>query len=240
MNWIVDKPIAHRGLHSGDAEIPENSIASFNEAIKHGYPIEIDIHPTTDGKIVVFHDDELDRMTELEGYTYEHSSKELCEASLMGTKEKIPLFSDVLECVDGQVPLLIEMKQKSTDIGTFEQKVIDYLDGYKGEFSIQSFNPLVMKWFVENAPHIKRGMLSGDFRDEDDMPIHRKIALSNYMLNFLSKPDFIAYDLRCLPHIAVSISKRNKPLVAWTVKTEEDLQKAKKLCDNHIFEGLLP
>ena len=53
---------AHRGYHCIEKGIPENSIPSFRAAISHGYGIELDVHLTSDEKLVVFHDDDLSRI----------------------------------------------------------------------------------------------------------------------------------------------------------------------------------
>ena len=53
-SWLVETPIAHRGLH--DKDHPENSISAFARAIDEGYPIELDVQLIADGTVVVFHD----------------------------------------------------------------------------------------------------------------------------------------------------------------------------------------
>ena len=65
IDFLRNKPIAHRGLHNKELNIPENSISAFKEAIAKGLPIELDVHLLKDGKLVVFHDDNLNRMTGL-------------------------------------------------------------------------------------------------------------------------------------------------------------------------------
>ena len=53
--WLFDRPIAHRGLH--DEQYPENSMPAYEQAIAHDFNIEIDVHVSKDGEVVVFHDD---------------------------------------------------------------------------------------------------------------------------------------------------------------------------------------
>ena len=112
------------------------------------------------------------------------------------------------------------------------------LKNYKGEYVVQAFNPFSLNWFFENAPSIPRGQLSGDFRDEDDMAFYKKFLLSNLFLNSKSKPDYVAYDIKCLPQWRVSAFKRKKPVLAWTITNVEEQKNAITLCDNYIFEGL--
>ncbi len=237
-SWVVEKPISHRGLFNNEKGVPENSIKAFTLSIENGLAIELDVHLLKDGEIVVFHDDTLERMTDVEGDTTSLSSKDLPGISLLGTDEKIPLFKDVLKLVDGKVPLMIEIKNRATVVGDLEKTLYEMLKAYKGLYAVQSFNPLSVQWFAKNAPEIYRGQLSGDFRSEDDMPFYKKFLLSNMFLNFLSKPDFINYDIRCLPKFSVSIKRKNKPLLSWTITNQEEKAHAEKYCDNYIFESI--
>ena len=108
-SWLVSMPIAHRGLHNNDT-IPENSLKAFQKCIDKNIPIELDVRVTKDKQIVVFHDDKLSRMTEIDGYVNNIDYADLLSARLLKTNEKIPLFSEVLELVNGKVPILIEVK----------------------------------------------------------------------------------------------------------------------------------
>ena len=64
---FMGRNIAHRGLHTPDRSVPENTLASFGSAVENGYGIELDVHLTLDQRLVVFHDDTLERMTKFEG-----------------------------------------------------------------------------------------------------------------------------------------------------------------------------
>ena len=108
--WIVNKYIAHRGLHNKNCA--ENSISAFKNAISKNYPIELDVQQIGDGTVIVFHDDTLQRMTGKDGYVKNITSVDsLKEYKLGGTKDTIPTFKEVLEVVNGQVPILIEIKK---------------------------------------------------------------------------------------------------------------------------------
>lgn len=232
-DWLLNIPIAHRGLHD-NIEIPENSILSFLAAIRRGLPIELDIHVTIDNEVVVFHDDNLQRMTGLNGLIEEKNLQEIMKIRLLNTEQKIPTLKQVLELVSGSVPLLIEIKNKESRKG-IEPIILSSLINYKGDYAIQCFNPVTLGWFKTNEPKIIRGQLSGDFRDED-LFILKKFLLRRLFLNFLSKPDFISYDLRAIPYWA--INRKRLPLIVWTVRNREDQTKALKLSDNYIFEGI--
>ena len=107
--------IAHRGLHNAKEGIPENSIHAFIEAVVNGYAIENDIHVTSDGEVVVFHDNTLDRMCGVSGRIEDKTLSELRELRLLDTNERIPTLKECLEIIDGRVPLLIEFKCETLD-----------------------------------------------------------------------------------------------------------------------------
>ena len=92
-SWLFSRPIAHRGLHGIDA--PENSLAAFGKAIEAGFPIEIDVRPIDDGTVVVFHDDKLTRMTDLDGYVCNMTKSDLEKVRLRNSDERIPTFKEV-------------------------------------------------------------------------------------------------------------------------------------------------
>ena len=108
IDFILKTPIAHRGLHNVKA--PENSLAAFRLAIEHGNVIELDVHMLADGKIVVFHDDNLKRMTGVDAVIKDKTFAELSKLWLKKSSQKIPLLTEVLDLVDGKVPIIIEIK----------------------------------------------------------------------------------------------------------------------------------
>jgi len=235
-SWLVDQPIAHRGLH--DKSTPENSIASFAKAIEQGYAIELDVRIIADGTLIVFHDDSLSRLTDNDGYIKFLNKNDLALLKLKGTNEGIPTFEEVLKFVDGKVPLLIEIKNEGK-VGDLEKAVIETLKDYKGEYAVQSFNPYVLEYFYKHAPHILRGQLAGYFKGEK-LSFFKKYALKRMILNEkVSHPDFIAYEAKKLPNHYVRKYKK-LPLLAWTVKSQGEYLKVVKHCDNVIFEGFDP
>lgn len=237
-DWLATLPIAHRGLYDGEREIPENSLAAFSRAIREGYAIELDVQLTKDGNAVVFHDYELSRMTGVAGYLRDMDWAELQNLKLAGSTEGIPLFKQVLSLVAGQVPLLIEIKNEGKT-GSLEQEVIAALADYQGEYAVESFNPFVLNYFFKHAPDITRGQLSSNFK-KDSLARWKKFLLRNLLLNFLSRPVFIAYEYGALSQgFARRVKKHGLLLLAWTIKNPEDFDRAKQQYDNVIFEGFL-
>jgi glycerophosphoryl diester phosphodiesterase len=239
-DWILKDPIAHRGLHSGDERIPENSLSAFKEAALKGFPIELDIHLLKDKQVVVFHDDDLNRVCGVDIEISTLTSSELQAHRLFTSGEKIPLLKEVLEVVDGRVPLLIELKDSKLNKGIHEP-LMTLLNAYEGKFAIQSFDPSLVEWFVLNEPHILRGQLSGSYED-DELDAALKHAYRNYNFNHLSKPDFIAHEVEDLAQNAqiLKFKAREIPILAWTVRSHMQAKEASAFCDNIIFEGFLP
>lgn len=235
MDWIITRPIAHRGLHRGHT-VPENSLWAFEQAIAQGYPIELDIQLLADGELAVFHDKTLARLTGKPGTIGEQTLATLGHYHLYDTDQTIPSLAEVLDLIHGRVPVLIEIKNEGR-VGRLERALLKTLMAYQGEFAVQSFNPLSLQWFKRHAPHIKRGQLSSGVGWEP-APWHLTLAHSNLLFNWASQPHFIAYDLRSLPKLSTTVAKCafQLPLITWTVRNPSDQAKAQSCADNYIFD----
>lgn len=232
---LTISPFAHRGLHTNDQTVPENSMLAFAQAIKQGYAIELDVQLSADGKVIVFHDDNLFRMTGVDKKINETVWQQLKELTLLDSNQCIPLLADVLFLVAGQVPLLIEIKNRGK-IGNLEESVLILLKGYQGPYAIQSFNPFTVGYFKKKAPHIVRGQLSGSF-DGEDLPFLHKFLLKFLLLNSISSPHFVAYETGCLPvWMAKRLKRKNVLLLIWTVRSQAEAEQLPAYIDNIIFE----
>ena len=230
---------AHRGLHDISRRIPENSMRSFQEAIKHNTAIELDIHLTRDNQIVVFHDESLKRICNVDGTIESSTYRDLKPLHLSGTDEHIPLFSDVLDYVDGRVPLLIELKLPSKDMRLcmYTQKL---LENYNGPYMIQSFNSLGVRWFFRHAPEILRGQLSCALtRSNPENPYAARFCVEYLLANLFCRPDFISYKMADADNLSVFLNRHlyHIPMAAWTLRSQKAYQKAHKHFDMFIFEG---
>ena len=246
MKWLKGRPIAHRGLYShSEPFVPENSMAAFARAIAANYAIELDVQVIADEEVVVFHDNTLTRMCGKESDLDKLYVKDISDCYLtMGldkpeVDETIPLLSDVLQLVKGSVPLLIEIKRQS-HIKNANVIILNALQGYPGPYAIQCFDPKVLGWWAQNAPYTLRGQLSSDLKGEKYSPL-LKFGLRNFMFNFISKPHFVAYDVKDMPRRRLaSMRKKGIPVLGWTVKDKSCYERIKDYCDNIIFEGWEP
>ncbi|HBR35121.1 MAG TPA: glycerophosphodiester phosphodiesterase [Firmicutes bacterium] len=246
--WLQSTLIAHRGLHDGNHDIPENSMAAFKGAIEHNYIIELDVAMTKDRQLVVYHDKKLRRGLGIDHDLHDLPYAELSKYKLFNSAETIPLFREVLAFVDGKVPLLIEIKNEGK-VGEMESLLYEELKEYQGQYAIQSFNPYTLKWFRKNAPAILRGQLAGSFVVSDydvesagttRLPWYKRFLLKNMLLNFESRPHFISYEVNNTSDARLKAIKRwGLPLLGWTVKSQAEYDKFKPKFDNLIVDSIL-
>ena len=230
------KNFAHRGLHKKDKTVPENSLAAFERASSYGYGIELDVQLSKDGQVVVFHDDTLNRVCGVDSRVDEKTYDELSKISLCGTTQTIPLFSEVLKTVRGRGPLIVELKNGKRNEELCE-KTYALLEKYSGEYCIESFNPFIVRWFKKNAPEVIRGQLANPPKDYNGEvgPI-TAVILGNCLLNFLSRPQFIAYKITPKPFTVKLCEALGAMKVAWTSRDWVN----DKFYDAVIFEFYKP
>jgi glycerophosphoryl diester phosphodiesterase len=231
---------AHRGLHN--AERAENSMSAFKAAVDAGYGIELDIRLSKDGKLVVFHDDTLNRVCGREGKVIDFTADELATFSLCGTADGIPLFSDVLALIDGKIPLLVEIKEDAGD-SSVSLAACEMLRGYKGDFIVESFNPVTMRVVKKNMPEVCRGILSRRYLESEEFKGPLYLALQALLLNCVCRPAFIAYNHKDASALSLRFCRRflGSATIAWTVRSAEEEHEARKAgFDGIIFENYIP
>lgn len=231
---------AHRGLH-GDGR-PENSMAAFRAALEGGYGIELDVHLLADGNLAVIHDSSLERTTGMPGIIEDLSVQDLKNYRLEGTEETIPTFQEVMELFEGKAPMIVELKSHGDNAAAVAEAVCKAMDHYSGVYCMESFDPRCVAWLRKNRPGIIRGQLAENyFASKSKLPFYLKWMLSDNLLNFLTKPDFVAY------RFADRYSTLSNPLcrthmtgVTWTLKTLEEFDTAVAEGWIPIFEGFRP
>lgn len=230
---------AHRGLHTRDKHVPENSLAAFDAAVQAGYGIELDVQLSQDGEVVVFHDDTLNRVCGVDGRVDAYPLEALQKMSLCGTHETIPLFTQVLDTVHSKVPLIVELKTGPRRKELCE-KVLLLLRAYNGPYCIESFDPRIVAWFRKNAPEILRGQLTDNPSAFGDQPAVQRVALGNVLANCIARPQFIAHGpgRKTLP---VRIAEAMGALrVCWTVRDTDNIDGKQAENDAVIFEFYNP
>lgn len=232
---------AHRGLHDNGSDAPENSMRAFERAAAAGYGIELDVRLTKDGVPVVFHDNTLKRVCGAEGTVRQRTFEELQALSLFGTDQKIPRLEDVLKLVDGRAPLIVELKTEGTDVSVCPA-ADRLLSAYRGLYCVESFNPLGLLWYRRNRNGVVRGQLADAYHKEGKYRGPLYFLLQNLMLNWLGKPDFIAYNQKYPKALSRILCRRlfGSAAAAWTIRSREELERAEKQFDLYIFDSFLP
>ena len=163
LGWLTARPIAHRGYHDRASGRIENTLPAAEAAIAHDFAIECDLQPTADGRVVVFHDDTLDRLTEATGPVGARTLAELRAVRLHDSDAGIPTLEELLDLVDGRVPLVIELKSRWDGDRRLERAVAPILADYSGPAAVMSFDPMSMLAMRRLAPALPRGMIGYDF-----------------------------------------------------------------------------
>lgn len=230
--WLTAQAYAHRGLHDGN--LPENSLGAFRAAIEAGLGIECDVRRSADGRAIVFHDEELERLTGRAGRLSQHSVGELTDMAIGMSGERVPTLRDALDLVDGRAPLLIELKtSRERPVTPLCRAVRRDLEGYCGPAAVMSFDPRVGHWFAGHAAHVARGLV---VTEEDARTLAG--ALRRRLSVRRARPHFLAYDIRDLPSaFAASQAKRGLALLSWTVRSSAQLETAQAAGATPILEA---
>ena len=232
---------AHRGLHGHG--VPENSMLAFRKALECGYGIEFDVHLMKDGNLAIIHDSSLKRTAGADVLIEDLTTADLEDYRLEGTDEKIPLFSELLDLYAGKAPLIIELKAHGNH-AELSKAVCDAMEGYKGVYCMESFDPRVVQWLRKNRPEIIRGQLAENFLKVKQNPLNIviKFIMTNHLMNFLTMPDFVAYKFADRNTLGTRICRKFWKLqgVSWTIRSQEDYDTAVKEGWIPIFEYFTP
>lgn len=232
---------AHRGLFDNEGHAPENSLAAFSLAVENGYGIELDVQLTKDNIPVVIHDYSLKRVCGVNKKVKDLTLTELKGYQLYNSQECIPTLKEALEVIGGKVPLILEYKNDSFDVTLYEI-VSKMLMEYKGTYCIESFNPRCLMWYKKYEPDIIRGQLASNLiKDKESGNVFLYFLLQNLLLNFLGKPDFIAYNFIHKRMLSFMICRNlyKVKTFAWTIRSNEEYESCKEDFDYFIFDHFL-
>lgn len=243
LSRMMGKRYAHRGLYDAGKGIPENTLAAFSRCIEHGFGFEFDVRMTSDKKLVIMHDNSTLRMTGVDAKASELTAEQLRQLRIGGTDEVVPYFSEVLELVSGRIPLIVEIKTDGADYREVCAAVAKMLDGYSGDYVIESFDPRAVKWYRKNRPDIARGQLTEHFNSrKSNIPKLLGFIMHNYLSNFLTRPDFLAMRITDRYGFTHKLLKKlfGANVVVWTAQSEDELLQSEKEGCTVIFEHFTP
>lgn len=234
---LFHPPVAHRGLWS-PAGAPENSLGAFQAACEAGYGIELDVQLSSDGEAMVFHDDDLARMTGVEGRIRDRTAADLGELRLAGTDERIPTLRETLTLIGRRAMVHVELKTPYGEVGPLEQRVHESLIDHAGPVCVIGFNPYSHAWFADRFPGVLRGLDSYDYKRAPQMTEAQRQSFARLEHVAIARPHFLALHVDMLPdERAAKLRKEGMPIVTWTIRDPAQWELVKDHCDNLIFEG---
>jgi glycerophosphoryl diester phosphodiesterase len=243
LQWLVERPIAHRGLHVPLRGIIENTRSAFEAAIRRGFAIECDVQLAADGEAMVFHDDEVERLMLGRGEVRRLTSRHLKALAFRQTPDRMQTLGELLTQVAGQVPLVIEIKSRWDGDPTLVQRVLEVTSSYEGLYCLMSFDPQVLEVLRATAPGVVRGIVADRAVDPyyDSLPLERRIELRRFTHVARTMPDFISYYWQDLPFEPITQAREaGLPVITWTIRSREEAIAALRYSDQITFEGFLP
>ena len=207
--------IAHRGIYN-NITIYENTIESIMYAVKNNLIVEIDIRITKDEEIIVFHDEDASRIQKLKDKVNTLYYEELLYLS----PYHIPTLKEILEKINGIVPIIIEIKEDNKII---RKKILDLLKNYKGKFVIQSFIYEAVKFYKKSGYIV--GLLVGSKKN-------RMILNKNPDVDFIN----IKYD--SIDRVEASKLKEKYYLIGYTINNRKEVDFYIKIFNNLVIDNI--
>lgn len=239
-DFITARPIAHRGLHDFAKGVVENTASAFAAAIARGYAIECDLQLTKDGEAVVFHDDHVERLTHGQGLVKDHTTAEMQQLTIRNSTDRVQTLAELLAQVNGQVPLVIELKSHWDGDERLARRAVELLTTYRGPYCLMSFDPDVIAAVRQIAPHIIRGIVAERATDSyyASLPLPRQTELRTFSHVTRTRPDFVSFYFEELPWAPISaLRATGMPIITWTIRSPQQAVMAMRCSDQITFEG---
>jgi glycerophosphoryl diester phosphodiesterase len=243
LDWLIARPVAHRGLHDAAAGVIENTPSAFAAAVAADYAIECDLQISADGEAMVHHDDALGRLTEGAGRLDAMTGAALKQIAFKATTDRMISLGELCDLVAGRVTLVIELKAGRAGDGRLSARAAAVLSAYAGPAAVMSFDPAQIVPLRGSAPRLTRGLVAeGRSVRSGRLFAHGKQAFAYGRDALRVHPQFIAYAVKDLPAVLPLAARRicGMPLLTWTVRSAQDQQRAQRWADQMIFEGFRP
>ena len=244
-DWLIQRPIAHRGLHDAAAGLIENTAGAVRAAIEAGYGIEIDLQVSRDGEAMVHHDASLGRLTAGHGRLDALTAAELKRVPFRASEERIMTLGELCDLVDGRATVLVELKSRFDGDARLALRVAAVLAPYRGPAAAMSFDPGQLALLRRKASQLPCGIIAAKYRPHpywDQMPPWMRHGMGSLLTALAARPRFVAYAVGDLPALAPLIARHvfGLPLLTWAVRSAEERQTAACWADQIIFEGFRP
>ena len=244
-DWLTARPVAHRGLHDRARGIVENMPGAMIAAVAGNFAIEVDLQLSADGEAMVHHDDALGRLNEGNEALRSLTAGQLKQVAFKDTAERMMTLAELCALVVGRVPLVIEVKSRFDGDRRLVTRTAEVLAAYSGPAAVMSFDPDQVMALRHLIPGRPRGIIAQRTYDDGDWAklapaqrdgmLHLRHALQ-------TQPHFVNYWIEQLPSPAPWIARNifGCPLLAWTVRTPEQRERAAHHADQMVFEGFVP
>lgn len=244
-DWLVARPIAHRALHDEAGGIFENTLSAAGAAIAGGFGIECDVQLSADGEAMVFHDHELDRLTDATGPVRAQNAAQLGLLTVGGTADRIPTLTQFLDMIGGRVPLVIEVKSRFDGDDRLARRTAEILADHREPIAVKSFDPEIVTLLRRIAPSVPRGIVAQSRYDEHEaaqLGADRVREMTDLLHWERTAPDFLSWRVSDLPAAAPFLARLlgRVPVMCWTVRSEADAAHAYAHADQIVFEGFHP
>jgi glycerophosphoryl diester phosphodiesterase len=243
LEWLIARPIAHRGLHDAQRGIIENTASAFAAATAGNYGIECDVQISADGEAMVYHDEALGRLTDGSARIDAMTAAELKRVAFKATTERMITLGELCELVAGRATLVVELKSRHDGDRRLPARVAKVLSGYAGPAAAMSFDPAQIAALRAIAPRLTCGIVAQRhhrWRVRLSTAFTHAAAYSRDALR--ARPEFIAYAVNDLPAVFPSLARAlwGLPVLTWTVRNADDCARAERWADQMIFEGFRP
>jgi glycerophosphoryl diester phosphodiesterase len=248
-SWLVERPIAHRGLHDSANGVIENTLGAAEAAIAGGFAIECDIQLSADGEAIVFHDETLDRLTDATGPLSALSAAEIAQIQIKGSGEAPPTFGAFLNAVAGRTPIICELKSRFDGDWRIADRAAALAAAYDGPLAFKSFDHDLVAYLRLRRPHMLPprgpcpiGLLAQASYEGPDWAFlspEQKRDWTDFDHYDLARPDFLSFNVDDLPHKIPFLVKEltGAPIMVWTVRNPEQREAARKWADQIVFDG---
>jgi glycerophosphoryl diester phosphodiesterase len=245
IDWLTARPIAHRGLHDASTGVIENTAPAFAAAIAAGYAIETDLQISADGDAMVHHDDVLGRLTEGSGRLADLPTADLKAVRFKGSAARILTLGELCDLVAGRTTLVIELKSRFDNDLRLAKRTAEVIARYAGRAAIMSFDPALIAAVRDVKPDLTRGIVAERHYPHPEwerLPPGQKQSLAWLLHAHRSRPQFLAYSVHDLPAAPALLARTlfGLPLLTWTVRNDDERQRAARWADQIIFEGWRP
>jgi glycerophosphoryl diester phosphodiesterase len=240
LDWLTARPIAHRGLHKNSEGIIENTATAFAGAMTGNYAIECDLQITSDADAVVFHDEKLDRLCDAQGLVKALTTKQLQKIAIKHSSDHIQSLSELLEQVNGQVPLVIELKSHWDGDTALAITALNSLKTYNGQYALMSFDQDLVAAVAQHSPETIRGITADRtiHADYDALPEERRLDMQQFRHLHKTRPHFVSFYFRDLPYAPVqNLRDQGLAIITWTIRSKDEEALARQYSDQVTFEG---